>query len=227
MILRGSSRVTRVLKQAKQGGFKGVYKINVVGSTGAGKTEFLKCLLGDLFTPSTEATRRFSTENKVDSTHTWFRVGRETNQSKSSTTTISMNTVGILLVKTLFNSVEFHPVSKVDELILRNDIEEIYQVVFFVRVQNKRGTRRYGIRKYFYFSRLTIVKLENIFFALVRIYQDGFCFCNRFRKKTLSPFPSSTSRNLPKFRMKPMLQIMDCKYERDLPIPATVGPDRE
>ncbi|MHA1225909.1 MAG: GTP-binding protein [Candidatus Hodarchaeales archaeon] len=128
-LIRGTGRVTRILKSNFPNGFRGVYKINVVGSTGAGKTEFLKCLLGDLFTPSAEAERRSSTENKVDSTHTWYRIGKE--KQKQSTTTISMNTVGILLVRTLFNTIEFHPVSKVEEFVLRDDIDEIYQIVFF------------------------------------------------------------------------------------------------
>lgn len=128
MTLRATGRVTRVLKQSLPQGFRGVYKINIVGSTGAGKTEFLRCLLGDLFEPSAEATRRSETENVVDSTHTWFRIGTE---REESTTTISLNTVGILLVRTLFNSIEFHPVNKAEELILRDDIEEIWQFVFF------------------------------------------------------------------------------------------------
>lgn len=55
MVIRATGRVTRVLKQALPHGFRGVYKINIVGSTGAGKTEFLRCLLGDLFKPHTEA----------------------------------------------------------------------------------------------------------------------------------------------------------------------------
>jgi GTPase SAR1 family protein len=128
MTIRATGRVTRVLKQAIPQGFRGVYKINIVGSTGAGKTEFLRCLLGDLFKPSTEAQRRASTENVVDATHTWFRIGKK---REESTTTVSLNTVGILLVRTLFNSIEFHPVEKVDELLLRDDIEEIWQFVFF------------------------------------------------------------------------------------------------
>ncbi|MFX0207451.1 MAG: hypothetical protein ACFFDT_15790, partial [Candidatus Hodarchaeota archaeon] len=101
---------------------------NVVGSTGAGKTEFLRCLLGDLFEPSTEAQRRSKTENIVDATHTWFRISKK---REESTTTISLNTVGILLVRTLFNSIEFHPVEEVEQLLLRDDIEEIWQFVFF------------------------------------------------------------------------------------------------
>ncbi|UCE12313.1 MAG: GTP-binding protein [Candidatus Heimdallarchaeota archaeon] len=128
MSIRGTGRVSRVLKQALPRGFRGVYKINIVGSTGAGKTEFLKCLLGDLFEPNTEATRRTNTENMVDATHTWFRIGKE---REESTTTVSLNTVGILLVRTLFNSIEFHPVKKVEELLLRDDIEEIWQFMFF------------------------------------------------------------------------------------------------
>ncbi|MFX0014409.1 MAG: hypothetical protein ACFFB2_08740 [Promethearchaeota archaeon] len=128
MTIRATGRITRVLKQAMPHGFRGVYKINIVGSTGAGKTEFLRYLLKDLFEPSTEAPRRSKTENTVDSTHTWFHIGP---QSKQSTTTIALNPVGILLVRTLFNSIEFHPVNKVDELLLRDDIEEIWQLIFF------------------------------------------------------------------------------------------------
>ncbi len=128
MAIRATGRVTRVLKKALPKGFKGVYKINIVGSTGAGKTEFLQCLLGDLFEAGTEAPRRTETENVVDSTHTWFRIG---DRREESTTTVSLNTVGILLVRTLFNSIEFHSVQEADDLLLRDDIEEIWQFVFF------------------------------------------------------------------------------------------------
>jgi len=128
-MLRATGRITRVLKKGLPNGFKGVYKINIVGSTGSGKTTFLKCLLGDLFKPTSESKRRSSVENSVDSTHTWFRVG--TKSKTESTTTISLNTAGILLVRTLYNSIEFHPVKMAEELLLRDDIEEIYQLIFF------------------------------------------------------------------------------------------------
>ncbi|MHA2245023.1 MAG: hypothetical protein ACXADY_08645 [Candidatus Hodarchaeales archaeon] len=128
MTLRATGRVTRVLKKALPKGFRGVYKINIVGSTGAGKTEFLRFLLGDLFKAGTEAPRRSKTENVMDSTHTWFRIG---NSKEDSTTTVSLNAVGILLVRTQYNSIEFHPVQEADDLLLRDDIEEIWQFMFF------------------------------------------------------------------------------------------------
>ena len=61
-----AGKVTRLLQQNKPGGFKGVFKINVVGSTGSGKTAFMKCILGDLFQAQSEATRRTGAENKFD-----------------------------------------------------------------------------------------------------------------------------------------------------------------
>ena len=128
-MLRATGRITRVLKKGLPNGFKGVYKINIVGSTGSGKTTFLKCLLGDLFKPTSESKRRSAVENSVDSTHTWFRIGNK--QKTESTTTISLNTAGILLIRTLFNSIEFHPINKAEELLLRDDIEDIYQLMFF------------------------------------------------------------------------------------------------
>lgn len=128
-MLRATGRITRVLKKGLPNGFRGVYKINIVGSTGSGKTTFLKCLLGDLFKPTSEAKRRSAVENSVDSTHTWFRIGNK--QKTESTTTISLNTAGILLIRTLFNSIEFHPINKAEELLLRDDIEDIYQLMFF------------------------------------------------------------------------------------------------
>ena len=121
-------RITRILRQSLPSGFRGVYKINIVGSTGSGKTEFLRYLLKDLFKPATEAKRRVTTEKKVDATYNWFRVGKET---ESSTTTVSLNTIGILLLRTQFNSIEFHPVHKWEELILRDDIEELWKFNFF------------------------------------------------------------------------------------------------
>ncbi|MHA2305179.1 MAG: GTP-binding protein [Candidatus Hodarchaeales archaeon] len=128
-MLRATGRITRVLKRGLPHGFKGVYKINIVGSTGSGKTSFLKRLLGDLFEPHSEVTRRSDVENTVDSTHTWFRIGNKV--KTNSTTTVSLNTAGILLVRTLFNSIEFHPVNIADDLMLRDDIGEIYQLIFF------------------------------------------------------------------------------------------------
>jgi small GTP-binding protein len=128
-MLRGTGKITRILKQGS--GFRGVYKIVIVGSTGSGKTTFLKILLGDLFKPTAESQRRTKTENKVDSTHTWFRVGKQSTGALNSSTTISINTAGILLVRTMYNSIEFHPVNMAEDLILRDDIDSIFQLVFF------------------------------------------------------------------------------------------------
>ncbi|MHA2175833.1 MAG: GTP-binding protein [Candidatus Hodarchaeales archaeon] len=124
-----AGKVSRILQHSS--GFKGVFKINIVGSTGAGKTAFMKRLLGDLFEVQADVKRRSDTENKVDSTHTWFRVGDKGKKGKQSTTTISLNSAGMILVRTLFNSIEFHPTSKAEELLLRDDIEEIYKLNFF------------------------------------------------------------------------------------------------
>ena len=111
--------------------FKGVFKINIVGSTGAGKTAFMKRVLGELFQIQSDVKRRAKTENKVDSSHTWFRIGTKKSEEKQSTTTLSLNSAGILLVRTLFNSIEFHSPKQVDDLLLRDDIEEIYKLNFF------------------------------------------------------------------------------------------------
>ncbi|MHA1978188.1 MAG: GTP-binding protein [Candidatus Hodarchaeales archaeon] len=125
-----AGRVSRVLQHGKPDGFKGVFKINIVGSTGSGKTAFMKRILGDLFKPQSDVIRRSTTENHVDSTHTWFRVGTE-EQKEESTTTLSLNSAGILLVRTLFNSIEFHSPNEVDNILQRDDIEEIYKLNFF------------------------------------------------------------------------------------------------
>ena len=128
-----AGKVTRLLQQNKPGGFKGVFKINVVGSTGSGKTAFMKCILGDLFQAQSEATRRTGAENKFDNTHTWFRIGKKETEETPSTTTLSMNTAGILLVRTLFNSIEFHSAKEkdIEDILMRDDIEEIYKLNFF------------------------------------------------------------------------------------------------
>ncbi|MFX0149674.1 MAG: GTP-binding protein [Candidatus Hodarchaeota archaeon] len=128
-MIRGTGKITRILRQGT--GFRGVYKIVIVGSTGSGKTTFLRYLLGDLFKPTSETQRRSKTENKVDSTHTWYRVGKQSTGGFDSSTTISINTAGILLVRTMFNSIEFHPVNAAEELILRDDIDSIFQLIFF------------------------------------------------------------------------------------------------
>ncbi|PWI48521.1 hypothetical protein CEE45_06450 [Candidatus Heimdallarchaeota archaeon B3_Heim] len=126
-----AGRVSRMLQHGMPEGFKGVFKINIVGSTGSGKTAFMKRILGDLFKPQSDVVRRSNTENKVDSTHTWFRVGSAKSQDHESTTTLSLNTAGILLVRTLFNSIEFHGPNEVENLMQRDDIEEIYKLNFF------------------------------------------------------------------------------------------------
>ncbi|MHA1946426.1 MAG: hypothetical protein ACW97W_10010 [Candidatus Hodarchaeales archaeon] len=122
--------ITKTLKSNLPDGFRGVFKISIVGSTGSGKTAFMKKVLGDLFKAQSDVTRRSSTENRVDSTHTWFRVGKRKPEAQS-TTTLSINSAGILLVRTLFNSIEFHATSAVDEILSRDDIEEIYKLNFF------------------------------------------------------------------------------------------------
>ena len=126
-----AGRVTRILQTNKPDGFKGVFKINIVGSTGAGKTAFMKRILGELFEIQSDIKRRASMENKVDPSHTWFRIGTKQSQEVQSTTTLSLNSAGILLVRTLFNSIEFHSPKQVDDLLLRDDIEEIYKLNFF------------------------------------------------------------------------------------------------
>ena len=125
-----AGNISKTLKSNLPDGFRGVFKISIVGSTGSGKTAFMKKVLGDLFSAQSDVTRRSSTENQVDSTHTWFRVGKKKTETQS-TTTLSINSAGILLVRTLFNSIEFHATSAVDEIISRDDIEEIYKLNFF------------------------------------------------------------------------------------------------
>jgi len=128
MVKYHGGKITRILKKRLPNGFRGVYKINIVGSTGAGKTEFLKHLLKGLFQPTTEVKRRVDTEKIVDATYNWFRIGTG---SESSTTTVSLNSVGILLLKTQYNSIEFHPVHEWEKLLMRDDVEEIWKFNFF------------------------------------------------------------------------------------------------
>lgn len=125
-----AGKISQTLKSNLPDGFRGVFKISIVGSTGSGKTAFMKRVLGDLFKAQSDVNRRSSTENRVDSTHTWFRVGKK-KPDVQSTTTLSINSAGILLVRTLFNSIEFHPTSAVDEILTRDDIEEMYKLNFF------------------------------------------------------------------------------------------------
>jgi len=125
-----AGKISKTLKSNLPDGFRGVFKISVVGSTGSGKTAFMKKVLGNLFEAQSDVNRRSSTENQIDSTHTWFRVGKKKSDTQS-TTTLSINSAGILLVKTLFNSIEFHATSAVDEILQRDDIDEIYKLNFF------------------------------------------------------------------------------------------------
>lgn len=129
-MLRGTGKVTRIFSHGSSS-FRGVYKIVIVGSTGSGKTSFIKRLLGDLFLPTSESSRRADTENVVDSTHTWYRVGTKSTGATNSTTTISVNAGGIILVRTLFNTVEFHDVKMAEEILLRDDVDSIFHLIFF------------------------------------------------------------------------------------------------
>ena len=174
-----AGNISKTLKSNLPDGFRGVFKISIVGSTGSGKTAFMKKVLGDLFKTQSDVTRRSSTENQVDSTHTWFRVGKSKPETQS-TTTLSINSAGILLVRTLFNSIEFHATSAVDEILSRDDIEEIYKLNFF----DNAGQERFDFMPEITMrgsdaviiivdgSNMSSVEKINYFLELVNIEQD-------------------------------------------------------
>ncbi len=107
--------------------YKGTYRICIVGSTGSGKTSFLKMLLGSLFEPTAEEKRRHAEEAQVGSTYT---IIDKKLLDKDSTTTVSLNVSDILLVVTRHNTIEWCSPTDINEVLLRDDIDSLWHIVW-------------------------------------------------------------------------------------------------
>ncbi len=100
----------------KQGKLSHLLKITVLGTSGSGKTSFLRTLFGDQFIVS-DVKRMDYLENKANLTYTPIDV-------EESTTTVSLNQLGAMVIFTKSNRFEILELNDgVDYLLSRDDID--------------------------------------------------------------------------------------------------------
>jgi len=121
------TKITRGLASHFEEQFEGLYKVTVIGSTGSGKTTLLKTLV-EFPTKAIEQPRRHQIEETYDATYTL--VDRALRKKKAFTT-VSFNAVGIIIVRTTFNTFEFHSMRTHEQLYERTDLETIWAILFF------------------------------------------------------------------------------------------------
>ncbi|HUT82535.1 MAG TPA: GTP-binding protein [Candidatus Bathyarchaeia archaeon] len=98
------------------GNISRLLKITVLGTSGSGKTTFLKTLFGDSFVTS-DVKRMDYLENKANLTYTPIDV-------QESTTTVSMNQLGAMVIFTKSNQFEILEINDgVDCVLSRDDID--------------------------------------------------------------------------------------------------------
>jgi len=100
-----------------------IKKVAIVGTTGSGKTTFLKNLVVDFDGSKTEAPRNVSLEEE-QILNTFTAVGRE--MYVNSTTTISMNASGVLFITTRTNQFHYFPLEQSDLPIELIDMDNLY-----------------------------------------------------------------------------------------------------
>jgi len=100
----------------REGQLARLLKITVLGTSGSGKTTFLKTLFGDKFITS-DVKRMDYLESKANLTYTPINV-------EESTTTVSMNQLGAMVIFTKSNQFEIMEINDgVDSLLSRDDID--------------------------------------------------------------------------------------------------------
>jgi len=105
-----------VAELIREGKVARLLKITVLGTSGSGKTSFLRALFGDTFVTS-DVKRQDYLEHKANLTYTPIEV-------EESTTTLSLNQLGAMVIFTKSNRFEIFEIQAgVDNLLSRDDID--------------------------------------------------------------------------------------------------------
>ncbi|MBD3191198.1 MAG: GTP-binding protein [Candidatus Heimdallarchaeota archaeon] len=114
-----------VAQLIQEGKIRKLLKITILGTSGSGKTSFLKMLFGEDI-PISDVKRQHVIERKNDYAYTPLET------SEMAETTISFNSIGAMVLFTLNNQMEFHEMHKgVNSVLRRDDIEYIMTFSIF------------------------------------------------------------------------------------------------
>lgn len=114
-----------VAQLIQEGKIRKLLKITILGTSGSGKTSFLKMLFGEDI-PVSDVKRQHVIERKNDYAYTPLET------SEMAETTISFNSIGAMVLFTLNNQMEFHEIEKgIDSVLRRDDIEYIMTFSIF------------------------------------------------------------------------------------------------
>jgi small GTP-binding protein len=114
----------QIIELLKEGKISRLLKVTVMGTSGSGKTSFLRTIFGEDFITS-DVKRMDYLENKANLTYTPIDI-------EESTTTVSLNQLGAMMIFTRSNQVEIYEINDgVDNLLSREDIDYFLTFSFF------------------------------------------------------------------------------------------------